>query len=69
MKIRGADSTSPPTRTSVGDWKTACPCRTVQPGMPRSQRSTPARDGATTASARALTAAMSTRIAPSITTP
>ena len=68
-KMRGADSTSPPTRTSVGDSKAACPRSTVQPGMPRSHLSTPSRERATTASARALTRAMSTLTGPSITTP
>ncbi len=69
MKMRGADSTSSPTRTCVGDSKAACPRSTVQPGMLRSQPSTPSREAATTASARALTRAMSTVTAPSTTTP
>ena len=69
MKMRGADSTSSPTRSCVGDSKAACPRSTVQPGRVRKPFSTPSREAATTAWARALTRAMSTLTVPSITTP
>ena len=59
MKIRGAVSCSSPTRTVSGPSNRAWPWMTVQPSMPRSHFSTPARALAETASARALTLPMS----------
>ena len=60
MKMRGAVSRSSPTRMVFGASNRACPWTTVQPAMPRSIFSLPARALATTASARAFTLAMST---------
>ena len=44
MKMRGALSRSSPTRTRVGRLEAGVAAITVQPGIARSQRSTPSRD-------------------------
>ena len=69
MKICGASSSLAPTRTACWPSKRACPSMTVTPGVSLSQSATPSRDFRTTASLRALTAAMSTRTPGGTTTP
>ena len=68
-KIRGAVYVSPPTRMVLASSNRAWPWTTVQLSMPRSHFSTPLRESPDTLSALALTAAMSMRTGPSMTTP
>src|SRR6516225_7054020 len=69
MKMRSAVSSVPFTATFFSATKRAWSSYTVQPSSVFSDRSTPLREGATTASFRALTAFMSTLTAPSTLTP
>jgi hypothetical protein len=69
MKICDASSSASPVRTVRGPSKRACAWMTVRPGVDLSHRATPSFERRTTASLRALTAGMSTRIPGGTMTP